>query len=84
MPIRCLSLLIFSKPDIEPVDGATEKKQLMPRYIKEVNPRLVSLFKDYMKKFSVKDMSKLTSAEKRAKTEPLIFFKGARNKHRRI
>ncbi len=54
---------------------ATEKKELLPRYIKEVNPKLASLLKDYIKKWEVKDISKLTPAEKRQKKEYYMFYK---------
>ena len=58
------------------VSGAsTTKKELLPRYVKEVNSILASILKDYIKKWGVKDMSKLTPAEKRAKTNYYVFFK---------
>jgi hypothetical protein len=55
--------------------GTNVRKELMPRYVKEVNPRLASILKDYIKKWNVKDMSKLTPAEKRAKAQFYIFYK---------
>jgi transcription termination factor NusB len=55
--------------------GSNERKELMPRYVKEVNSRLASILKDYIKKWQVKDMSKLTPAEKRAKANFYVFYK---------
>ena len=52
---------------------ATEKKELLPRYVKEVNGRLASLFMDFIKKLEIKNMSKLTPAEKRASKNYYIF-----------
>ena len=52
---------------------ATEKKELLPRYVKEVNPRLASLITDYIKKNNIRDMSKLTTAEKRANKQFFVF-----------
>ena len=52
-----------------------KKKELLPRYIKEVNSRLASLLRDYIKKFNIKDMSKLTAQEKRANKQYYIFHK---------
>lgn len=58
------------------VSGASKvKKELLPKYIKEVTPRLASILKDYMKKWNVKDMSKLTPVEKRAKANFYVFYK---------
>ena len=58
------------------VSGASKvKKELLPRYIKEVTPRLASILKDYIKKWNVKDMSKLTPAEKKAKKNFYVFYK---------
>jgi hypothetical protein len=53
--------------------NAKEAKELMPRYVKEVNSRLASLLKDYIKKTQVKDMSKLTTAEKRQNKQFYVF-----------
>lgn len=55
--------------------GASQKKELLPRYVKEVNPRLSSLIRDYIKKWNVKDMSKLTGEEKRQKKQYYVFYK---------
>lgn len=52
---------------------ATEKKELLPRYIKQVNNRLSSLFLDYIKKAEVKDMAKLTTAERRQNKQYYVF-----------
>jgi hypothetical protein len=57
------------------VHGASkEKKQVLPRYIKEVNVKLASLLKDYIKKFQIKDNAKLTPQEKKNKTSYYMFF----------
>jgi hypothetical protein len=55
--------------------ASTEKKELLPRYVKEINPKLASLLRDYLKKWEIKDMSKLSPAEKRQKKEYYVFFK---------
>jgi hypothetical protein len=56
------------------VQGASkEKKQQLPRYIKDVNPFLASLLKDYLKKWNIKDMSKLTSDEKKKGVNYYVF-----------
>lgn len=58
------------------VSGAsTTKKELLPRYVKEVNSILASILKDYIKKWNVKDMSKLTATEKKAKKNYYVFYK---------
>lgn len=57
------------------VSGASKQaKELLPRYIKEVNAKLADLFKKYIKLFNIKDMSKLTSQERRDKKEHYIFY----------
>jgi hypothetical protein len=48
-------------------------KELLPTYIKVLNPKLTSLLKDYIKKMSIRDMSKLTRDEKRQNKEFYIF-----------
>jgi hypothetical protein len=53
--------------------ASTQRKEVLPRYIKEVNDKLSSLLKDYIKKMKTKDMSKLTPQEKRSKVEYYIF-----------
>lgn len=56
------------------VTGASkDKKELLPRYVKEVNPYLASLFKDLIKKWDIKDMSKLTKDEKKKGVNYYIF-----------
>lgn len=56
------------------VQGASkEKKQQLPRYIKEVNPFLASLLKDYIKKWNINDMSKLTPEEKKKGVNYYVF-----------
>jgi hypothetical protein len=55
--------------------SASQKKELLPRYVKEVNGQLSSLLRDYMKKWEVKDMSKLTTDEKRQKKQYYVFYK---------
>lgn len=53
--------------------ASKEKKQQLPRYIKEVNPVLASLLKDYIKKWNINDMSKLTPEEKKKGVNYYIF-----------
>jgi hypothetical protein len=53
--------------------NSKEKKELLPRYIKEVNSYLASLLKDYIKKWNIKDMSKLTADEKKKGTNYYLF-----------
>lgn len=56
------------------VHGASkEKQELLKRYIKEVNPVLASLLKDYITKMGIQDMSKLTKEEKKKGVEKFIF-----------
>ena len=56
------------------VSGASkQKKELMPEYKKEVPSRLANLFKDYIKKAEIKDMSKRTLEEVRQKQQYYIF-----------
>lgn len=50
-----------------------QKKELLPRYVKEVNSRLASLILDYIKKADIKDMSKLTTTEKRQNKNYYLF-----------
>jgi len=52
--------------------GSKEPKEVMPRFVKELPPRLTSLFRDYIKKSSVTDMSKLKKGDK---TQHYVFFK---------
>jgi hypothetical protein len=57
------------------VSGASkQKKELLPRYVKEVNSKLVDLFKKYIKIWNIKDMSKLTNDERRQGKEYYIFY----------
>jgi hypothetical protein len=53
--------------------ASKEKKQQLPRYIKEVNSFLASFLKDYIKKWNIKDMSKLTADEKKKGVNYYIF-----------
>lgn len=53
--------------------SAKEQKELLPRFIKEVNPYLASLMKDLITKWGIKDMSKLSKEERKKKTEYFIF-----------
>lgn len=56
--------------------GRTNKKQeVLPRFEKELNPRLASLLKDHFKKDKVPDMAKRTVAQKRDGTQFYIFAK---------
>lgn len=52
-----------------------KEKELLPTYVKTLNPRLTSLLKDYIKKSGIKDMAKLTPLERREKKEFYIFHK---------
>lgn len=61
--------------------GATEKKELLPRYVKTVNPRLADLFRDYVKKAKIKDMTKLTVPQRRAGVNYYIFVKDNDEEH---
>lgn len=61
--------------------AAKEKKELLPRYEKEMNPRLADLFKDYIKKAKIKDMAKLTPAEKRQGKNYYVFVKEGDDTH---
>lgn len=57
------------------VSGSSkEKKELLPRYIKEVNPVLASLLKDYITKWGIFDMSKLSKEEKKKGVEKYVFY----------
>lgn len=57
------------------VSGASKQvKELLPTYVKEVNSRLADLLKKYIKLFDIKDMSKLTTQERRAKKEYYMFY----------
>jgi hypothetical protein len=47
-----------------------EKQEFLPRYVKELNPRLTSLLKDYIKKWNITDMSKVKD-----KAEHYLFHK---------
>lgn len=67
-----LSLDVF-KTRYRTQGASKERKQLLPRYITEVNPYLASLLKDYLKKWDIKDMSKLTSDEKKKGVNYYIF-----------
>lgn len=53
--------------------ASKDRKELLPRYVKQVNSYLASLLKDYLKKWDIRDMSKLTKDEKKKKTEFFIF-----------
>lgn len=58
----------------ERVAGSSkEAKEVLPRYVRELDPKLQSLFEDYLKKFQTKDMSKLTTQEKRQKKQFYVF-----------
>jgi hypothetical protein len=52
--------------------GKEVPKEVMPRYVKELPPRLTSLFRDYIKKSSVTDMSKLKKGDK---SQHYVFYK---------
>lgn len=56
------------------VGGASKQaKELLPRYVKEVNSRLADLFKKYIKLWNIKDMSRLSNEERRQGKEYYIF-----------
>lgn len=48
-------------------------KELLGTYIKELNPKLASLLRDYVKKAGIRDMAKITRDEKRDGTEFYIY-----------
>lgn len=50
-----------------------KKKEVLPTYIKELNPVLASHIKDYIKKCGIRDMSKRTKDEKKKDTQFDIF-----------
>ena len=52
--------------------GSKVPKEVMPRFVKELPPRLTSLFRDYIKKSSVTDMSKLKKGDK---SQHYVFYK---------
>jgi hypothetical protein len=52
-----------------------KKKEVLPRFEKELNPRLASLIKDHIQKDKVPDMAKRTVAQKRDDTQFYIFAK---------
>lgn len=63
------------------VSGASKKKtELLPRYVKQVNPKLAELFKTYIKKHDIKDMSKLTAEEKRQNKQYFVFYKSTKTR----
>jgi hypothetical protein len=66
------SLDVF-KTRYRTVGNAKEKKQQLPRYITEVNAYLASLLKDYVKKWGIRDMTKLTADEKKKGTNYYVF-----------
>jgi hypothetical protein len=51
-----------------------KRKEVLPRYIKELNGRLASLFTTYLHHFKINDMSKLSAQDKRDKKNYYIFF----------
>lgn len=55
------------------VGSAKQPKEVLPRYVKELTPKLQSLFEDYFKRFNTKDMAKLTTQQKRQKTQFYVF-----------
>jgi hypothetical protein len=54
---------------------ANKKKELLPRFEKAINPQLASLFKDYITKDKVGDMSKMTTNQRRDGLNYYIFSK---------
>lgn len=50
------------------------KKEVLPRYIKDLNSRLANLFATYIHHFKINDMSKLSAQDKRQKKNYYIFF----------
>jgi hypothetical protein len=61
--------------------NSTERKELLPRYVKIVNPKLADLFRDYIKKAKIKDMTKLTTPQRRANVNYYIFVKENDDNH---
>lgn len=59
--------------------NAEEPKEVLPTFVKELDNRLASLFKDYIKKAEVKDMSKLSALEKRQGVNYYVFVKEGGN-----
>ena len=57
-----------------------KKKEVLPRFEKELNPRLAELLKDYIKKDNIPDMSKLTTTQKRAGVAYYILSKDEEHK----
>lgn len=50
------------------------KKEILPRYVKDIHPKLAVLFDDYIKAFNIKDMAKRTAEEKRNDTQYYLFY----------
>lgn len=59
--------------------SSKDRKELLPRYVKQVNSYLASLLKDYLKKWDIKDMSKLTRDEKKKGINYYIFHQEKKN-----
>lgn len=53
--------------------ASKERKELLPRYIKEVNPYFASLLRMYLKNWGIRDMSKLTKDEKKKGVNYYVF-----------
>lgn len=49
-------------------------KEVLPRYIKDINDRLAELLQRYITYFQIKDMSKLTAEEKRRGKNYYLFY----------
>lgn len=54
-------------------------KEILPRYIKDIDNRLADLFATYIHHFKINDMSKLSAQEKRNKKEYYLFFPDGRD-----
>ena len=54
---------------------SNKKKEVLPRFEKEINDNLASLFKDYIQKDNIGDMAKLSASDKRQGVAYYIFAK---------
>lgn len=50
------------------------KREVLPRYVKDIHPKLAILFDDYIKALHIRDMSGLAPAEKRAGRQYYLFY----------
>lgn len=57
-----------------------KKRQVLPRFVKDIHPRLAELMGQYVKFLGIKDMSKLSAEEKRDKKNYYLFFPDVKDK----